>query len=283
MLVIVALCLLAASCGGGDDDDAGTGDTITSSLDSPAGGEDTTSSNGVDDLTAKPPIAAELLGSVDELVITDVVEGDGEEAVAGLFVSMQYVGVLLADGTEFDSSWDRGAVPFDFTLGTGQAIDGWDQGIVGMRVGGRRILQIPSALAYGTEPRGEVIGANADLLFIVDLVDVQPPPPTPTPFPPAPPIPEDALGSFDELGIIDLVEGTGQTVALGDILEVQYVGVTADDGTEFDSSWSRGAQPFRLSAGKSAVIEGWNEGADRHEGRRGAHPSDPVGDGLRAG
>jgi peptidylprolyl isomerase len=106
-----------------------------------------------------------------ELGIEDVVVGDGDEAVAGTKVSVHYVGVAFRSGEEFDASWNRGE-PFRFTLGKGQVIPGWDQGVQGMRVGGRRRLTIPSALAYGARGAGGVIRPHEPLVFVVDLLAV---------------------------------------------------------------------------------------------------------------
>jgi peptidylprolyl isomerase len=108
-----------------------------------------------------------------ELEITDITEGDGEEAQAGATVQMQYVGVNYSDGQEFDSSWSRDE-PFTFTLGAGEVIPGWDEGIAGMKVGGRRELIIPPDLAYGKAGSPPAIGPDETLIFVVDLVDVQP-------------------------------------------------------------------------------------------------------------
>ncbi|GAB94557.1 peptidylprolyl isomerase [Kineosphaera limosa] len=107
-----------------------------------------------------------------ELVIEDLWEGDGALAQAGHVVSAHYVGVAHSTGEEFDSSWNRGA-PLDFPLGGGRVIAGWDQGIVGMKVGGRRRLVIPSRLAYGDQGAGNVIAPGESLIFVVDLVDVR--------------------------------------------------------------------------------------------------------------
>jgi peptidylprolyl isomerase len=106
-----------------------------------------------------------------ELAVEDVVVGEGEEAVAGRNVSVHYVGVSFHTGEEFDASWNRGR-PFEFTLGQGQVIQGWDQGVAGMRVGGRRQLTIPSTLAYGERGAGGVIKPNEPLVFVVDLLAV---------------------------------------------------------------------------------------------------------------
>lgn len=107
-----------------------------------------------------------------ELQITDEVVGDGPEAVAGNTVSCDYVGVAYSTGEEFDASWNRGQ-PLDFRLGAGQVISGWDQGIQGMKVGGRRKIVIPSHLAYGERGAGGVIKPGETLIFVVDLVAVR--------------------------------------------------------------------------------------------------------------
>ncbi len=107
-----------------------------------------------------------------ELVIEDLIEGTGTEAQAGTTVSAHYVGVAFSTGEEFDSSWGRGA-PLDFQVGVGQVIQGWDQGLLGMKVGGRRRLEIPSELAYGERGAGGAIGPNEALIFVVDLVGVR--------------------------------------------------------------------------------------------------------------
>jgi peptidylprolyl isomerase len=106
-----------------------------------------------------------------DLVIDDVVVGDGDEATKGQKVSVHYVGVAFSTGEEFDASWDRGQ-PFTFKLGAGQVIPGWDAGVQGMRVGGRRKLTIPSAMAYGARGAGGVIKPHEPLVFVVDLLSV---------------------------------------------------------------------------------------------------------------
>jgi peptidylprolyl isomerase len=106
------------------------------------------------------------------LVITDLKVGTGAEAVAGKSVTVQYVGVAWSTGKEFDASWDTGQ-PLPFVLGTGQVIPGWDRGVVGMRVGGRRQLTIPPDLAYGAAGSPPAIGPNETLVFVIDLVSVQ--------------------------------------------------------------------------------------------------------------
>ena len=120
----------------------------------------------------KPLVEPHLGPAPDDLVIEDIVVGEGAEARAGTHVVVHYVGVGASSGNEFDSSWTRDD-PFDFDLGAGQVIAGWDRGVQGMRVGGRRRLVIPAHLAYGERGAGGVIGPNETLIFVVDLLDVR--------------------------------------------------------------------------------------------------------------
>ena len=106
-----------------------------------------------------------------DLLVEDIVVGDGAEAVAGTKVSVHYVGVAFSTGDEFDASWNRGQA-FEFKLGKGQVIPGWDQGVAGMKVGGRRKLTIPSAMAYGARGAGGLIKPHEPLVFVVDLLSV---------------------------------------------------------------------------------------------------------------
>ena len=123
------------------------------------------------DISQKPDVAIPDGPPSYQLELEDLVEGDGEEAVSGRTVDVHYVGVSWQTQQEFDSSWDRGKV-FSFGLGKGQVIPGWDQGVAGMRVGGRRRITIPPMLAYGKRGAGGVIGPDETLVFVVDLVGV---------------------------------------------------------------------------------------------------------------
>jgi len=107
-----------------------------------------------------------------QLELQDLIVGDGEEAVSGRIVEAHYVGVSWKTGEEFDASWDRGST-FKFGLGKGQVIAGWDEGVVGMKVGGRRRITIPPMLAYGKRGAGGVIGPDETLVFVVDLIGVR--------------------------------------------------------------------------------------------------------------
>ncbi len=107
-----------------------------------------------------------------ELTIEDLAVGDGTEATAGTQVEVHYVGVSWSSGKQFDASWDRKST-FSFGLGGGQVIAGWDRGVAGMKVGGRRRLTIPPDLGYGSRGAGRAIGPNETLVFVVDLIGVR--------------------------------------------------------------------------------------------------------------
>ena len=123
-------------------------------------------------MSLERPQIEQLEGDVPfELGIEDLVVGSGDEATAGKKVTVHYVGVSFSTGAEFDASWNRDQ-PFEFKLGKGQVIPGWDAGVQGMRVGGRRTLPIPSAMAYGARGAGGVIQPHEPLEFVVDLLGV---------------------------------------------------------------------------------------------------------------
>ena len=122
------------------------------------------------ELAKKPVIVVPSGPPPTSLVIQDIVTGTGAKAQSGSSVTVQYVGVSYSTKQQFDASWDRNQ-PFPFQLGAGQVIQGWDQGVVGMKVGGRRQLTIPPALAYGAQGMGP-IGPNETLIFVIDLLSV---------------------------------------------------------------------------------------------------------------
>jgi peptidylprolyl isomerase len=107
-----------------------------------------------------------------QLELDDLVVGDGAEAASGSIVEVHYVGVSWSTGRQFDASWDRGET-FKFGLGKGQVIAGWDQGVAGMKIGGRRRITIPPMLGYGKRGAGGVIGPDETLVFVVDLLGVR--------------------------------------------------------------------------------------------------------------
>jgi peptidylprolyl isomerase len=121
---------------------------------------------------SKPAVEVPAEPAPTDLEITDIAVGDGPEATPGQRVSVQYVGVAYSTGKEFDSSWSRNE-PFEFALGAGHVIAGWDRGVAGMRVGGRRRLTIPAKLGYGDRGAGNVIKPGETLIFVVDLLGVR--------------------------------------------------------------------------------------------------------------
>ena len=179
----------------------------------------------------------------------DVVPGTGATAQAGQSVTVHYTGWLQdpsapnGRGKKFDSSVDRDD-PFEFELGAGMVIRGWDEGVQGMQVGGTRVLTIPPELGYGARGAGGVIPPNATLIFEVQLL--------PTPERP-------------QLLITDVVVGGGRTAAAGTNVTVHYTGWLFDEaapqqrGRKFDSSKDRG-QPFAFDLGAGMVIRGWDDG-----------------------
>ena len=120
-------------------------------------------------MATKPNVEIPTGAPPSELVREDLVTGTGTEATAGKTVEVHYVGVAWSTKKQFDASWDRGET-FDFPLGAGRVIRGWDEGVAGMRVGGRRRLTIPPAKGYGARGAGSDIGPNVTLVFIVDLL-----------------------------------------------------------------------------------------------------------------
>jgi peptidylprolyl isomerase len=178
LILTLALVLPAgvAACGEDDEETAsGTGSESTATATPTA----TASEDGVEaivqgigkDTKTKPEVPAPQGDPPPELVIRDIVPGKGPKAKAGDQLTMQYVGISWSTGQQFDASWDRAAEPFAFQLGTGMVIPGWDQGLVGLRKGGRRLLIIPPDMGYGPNgtPDGS-IAPNETLIFVVDRV-----------------------------------------------------------------------------------------------------------------
>ncbi len=161
----LALCLAlaVAGCGGGDSSSS----TATSTEAAAAG-----KAKGAEDTAVKPKVTVPGGPPPKKLEQKELVEGTGAEARSGDEVTVQYVGVGYESKEEFDSSWSR-SEPFTFTLGAGEVIPGWDQGVEGMKVGGRRELTIPPNLAYGPAGAPPAIGPNETLIFVIDLLAVK--------------------------------------------------------------------------------------------------------------
>jgi len=123
-------------------------------------------------MTDKPLVEPHLGETPDDLLIEDLIVGTGDEALPGQTAVVHYVGVGVTSGEEFDASWNRHE-PFQFELGAGDVIAGWDRGVIGMRVGGRRRLVIPARLGYGDRGAGGVIAPGETLIFVVDLLELR--------------------------------------------------------------------------------------------------------------
>jgi peptidylprolyl isomerase len=161
LALTAALLIVFGLAACGDDDESTTGSTEGSAPAAEAGGAEKT----------KPKVTVPKGAPPKKLEVRDIEAGTGAEAKAGDEVTVQYVGVNYKTGKEFDASWDRGE-PFIFQLGAGMVIPGWDQGVEGMKVGGRRELIIPPELAYGPQGQPPEIGPNETLIFVIDLLEV---------------------------------------------------------------------------------------------------------------
>jgi peptidylprolyl isomerase len=161
---VISLCVALAFAGcGGSSDNSSSGSTE-------AGGSTAAETTTAAKKT-KPKVTVPKGAPPKKLAVKELEEGNGAEAKAGSEVTVQYVGVNYKNGKEFDSSWSRNE-PFTFALGAGQVIPGWDQGVEGMKVGGRRELIIPPELAYGEAGSPPAIGPNETLVFVIDLLEV---------------------------------------------------------------------------------------------------------------
>jgi len=246
LLIPVAALGLLAACG----DDSTASDAST------AAGAATTPQKPEVKLPSKLPT---------ELVVTDLTEGTGAAAVNGDTVVVNYVGVRSADGTEFDNSYDKGR-SFPVTLGAGQVIEGWDKGLVGIKPGGRRQLDIPADLAYGDNPPStDVIQKGDALTFVVDAVAVIPKPdPADAPDITVPPTPNQAEQTFK-----DLIVGEGPEIKPGQTVAVQLLAFSAADGKQIDSSWEAGTPltfvpgSGQLPPGLEKAVEGMRVGGRR--------------------
>lgn len=173
-----------------------------------------------------------------ELVITDRDEGSGEPASVGDMVLVYYVGVRSEDGERFDGNY--GSRPFPVRVGAGGVIVGWDQGLVGVRAGGVRQLDIPADLAYGDEPRGDVIRAGDALSFVITVDRVIPESTADD----EPEITVDGGANVDKAAIDDLVTGTGEAADVGSAAVFHLMAFRGDTGERIDSSWDDGEPYF---------------------------------------
>lgn len=224
------LALLAVGCNSAPSQDA-----------SASSGSASTSSSTPALQTQQASGAVSGVATLKELKITDTKPGKGDAAAPGDLLVMLYKGTLHG-GTkaEFDANMDGSKPPFSFILGAGNVIEGWDKGMVGLKVGGKRTLEIPAAMAYGAEGRPPAIPGNSDLKFEVELLYV---------------VKKGAEGDYDAK---DTKPGSGPAAKTGDKVKVHYTGMFLN-GKKFDSSVDRG-QPFEFTLGRGEVIKGWDAG-----------------------
>jgi peptidylprolyl isomerase len=165
LTLTAGLAIAAAGCGSSDDN----------STSSSAASSDTSSTAATQPATAqprpKPKVTVPSGQPPKKLIVKDLIKGTGPAAKSGDPITVNYIGVNYANGKPFDNSYDRGQ-PFPFQLGGGQVITGWDNGLVGMRVGGRRQLIIPPSQGYGPQGQPPVIKPNETLVFVVDLLSI---------------------------------------------------------------------------------------------------------------
>lgn len=236
LALAVMSTMFIASCG--SDGSSNTSDSILAS--DPA-------DTGVEPKVSLPD------ESPTELVITDITEGTGEGAVSGDTVFVYYVGVLSEDGTRFDGNFD--AEPFAVTLGAGAVIDGWDQGLIGIKTGGRRQLDIPSDLAYGEMGSGEAIPPDTAISFIVDAVAIVPA------VDPAdePKITIEGGANITETVSDDLVVGEGNEAIVDSNVLVNIIAYRADTGELLVSTWGD-PTPVAFALSEGVTLPGLAQG-----------------------
>jgi peptidylprolyl isomerase len=252
--LLVTATLLFAACG--SDDTASDSSTDTSGVDAVAPVETSDTDAESDDTTDTGSVApaptnpdkpeVEIPDEIPtELVVTVIDEGTGPAAVSGDTVIVDYVGVRTRDGVEFDNSYDR-FEPFPVVLGQGGVIAGWDEGLIGAQTGARIRLDIPSDLAYGPEARGDIIGENEALTFLIDVrAVIQPPDAADAPTEPGVPPSEGAT----ETTFTDLVEGDGTELLAGQTGVINYVLFRGDNQVALESSWEAEPVPVPTAEG----------------------------------
>ncbi|MDP5108999.1 MAG: FKBP-type peptidyl-prolyl cis-trans isomerase [Ilumatobacteraceae bacterium] len=244
--VVLVVALLAGgaslvSCGS----DSSSSDTVPATADTAV---DDASSATDTASTAEPKVNLPKVAPT-KLVITDITDGEGVGAVAGDLLAVHYVGVLSSDGTRFDGNF--GSSPFSFTLGKGQVIKGWDEGLLGMKAGGMRQLDIPADLAYGDSGSGDVIKPGAALSFVVEMMGI---------IPATDPADEPQLtiagaAASSTLQSKDLIEGKGDAIAMGDTVALHIVAYRGDTGEKVTSTWPEGA-PVSLTLEEGGSLPG---------------------------
>ncbi len=248
--LLLAGAVLLAACGSDStsSDTTGPADSVVSTDEASA---DTAAQAPVE----RPPIETLPSVPVTELGVTVVEAGDGPAAAEGDTVVVDYTGVRSADGTEFDNSYDFGEPLTVGPLGGSGTIEGWDQGLIGVQAGETVQLDVPSALAYGDQAQGEIIQAGDDLTFLIEVRAVI----AGTTADQAPDVTVEPTSGATEVGVTDLVDGTGAEAVAGSTVAVQYLAFSGADGSQVDSGWDYGV-PLVLTLGSDRYLQGFEEG-----------------------
>jgi peptidylprolyl isomerase len=172
LILLACLALAVAGCGGSDDSSSSSESTASTEATTTESSSPSKESKSEGGEKTKPKVTVPSGPPPKKLEVKEIEKGTGETAKPGDTVTVQYVGVGYDSEEEFDSSWSRNE-PFSFQLGAGMVIKGWDEGVAGMKVGGRRELIIPSSLAYGPAGSPPAIGPNETLIFVIDLLAVE--------------------------------------------------------------------------------------------------------------
>jgi peptidylprolyl isomerase len=260
--VLLATTLLFAACS--SDGDASTDETNSDSTTAGSEVDDSTPDDSASsaDTTelATPPTnpdkpEVEIPDEIpSELTVTVIEPGTGPEAQAGDTVVVDYVGVRSSDGVEFDNSYDR-FEPFPVVLGQGGVIQGWDEGLVGAQAGATIQLDIPSDLAYGPEARGDIIGENEALTFLIEVrAVIQPPDPADAPAEAGVP---ESVGAT-ETAVVDLREGDGAELEAGQTGVLNYVLFRGDNLVPLESSWE--TEPVQVGTAAVGGFPGFVKG-----------------------
>ncbi|MCU1454681.1 MAG: FKBP-type peptidyl-prolyl cis-trans isomerase [Acidimicrobiales bacterium] len=251
--VALALLLLAAGCGSKSN-------VLKGNLVQDAG--PCTPAEVAPSTSQAPSTPAKPATLPTKVVSKDLTVGKGCVAATGKYLKVNYLGQLAKTGAIFDSSWTRNE-PLDVQLGGGQIIQGWEEGLAGMKVGGRRLLVIPAPLAYGKNGLPPKIGADEPLQFVVDLLGVydtpkcKPPVKAPTNGAPVVTMPQRGA---TELQTKDITPGTGAAAKSGSYVQVRYVGVACSTGAQVDSTWAKGTDTTTITVGGGKPVPGWDQG-----------------------
>jgi len=274
LAVVATLSITAVACGSdttSTGDTSTTGNTATTTADGSTGSTDSAAAASDPTIPADCPTPDSTTDTVSEasfpegkptvelpaelpteLVITDLIEGTGPAAALGDTVLVRYVGVRSKDGVEFDSNFDSGST-FPVTLGSGTVIQGWEEGLIGIKAGGRRQLDIPSELAYGDTDRSEVITAGTDLTFIVDAVAIKPGPPQADPAD-EPTLDNPTASGATKVEFTDVVAGDRCDIALrGATAFLQVILYNGDNGDVLQSTWADGGVAIEIALDDSTI------------------------------